>query len=354
MLEFRTPGFKGFSTKYSPFFDSRMAVATGQHFGIVGNGRLYILGLTANGIQAEQTFDTQDTLYDLAWSETHENQLLVASGDGSVKLYDISVPQFPIAQWRAHGREVYCVHWNLTSKRTFLSASWDGSVKVFRPERPADDAHTVLPTHSCTYSAQFSPHDDGVVSAVSADGNIRIWDLRTPASASNHLMMTIPVSSVAATPLPGVAPPPAQGPPELLTHDWNKYRPTMLAAAGVDRVIRTFDLRNAQAGPVSLFDGHRYAVRKVAWSPHLSDTLLSASYDMSCAIWSDGSTEAQQTGGMLAGGYGKMIGRMERHTEFCTGVDWTMFGMEGWCASTGWDERVLVWDVRAFIGGRKG
>ena len=56
MLEYRTPGFKGFSTKYSPFFDSRIAVATGQNFGLVGNGRLFILGLTANGIVADKWF----------------------------------------------------------------------------------------------------------------------------------------------------------------------------------------------------------------------------------------------------------------------------------------------------------
>lgn len=54
MLEFRTPGFKGFSIKYSPFFDSRIAVAAGQNYGLVGNGRLYVLGLTSNGIVAEK------------------------------------------------------------------------------------------------------------------------------------------------------------------------------------------------------------------------------------------------------------------------------------------------------------
>ena len=41
---------------------------------------------------------------------------------------------------------------------------------------------------------------------------------------------------------------------------------------------------------------------------------------------------------------------MDRHTEFATGVDWCLFGAEGWCASTAWDERVLVWDVRAVMG----
>ena len=56
MLEFRTEGFNGYSVKYSPFFDSRIAVAAAANFGLVGNGRLYILGLTPNGIVAEKWY----------------------------------------------------------------------------------------------------------------------------------------------------------------------------------------------------------------------------------------------------------------------------------------------------------
>ena len=35
------------------------------------------------------SYETQDGLYDLAWSEVHENQLVTASGDGSLKLWDV-------------------------------------------------------------------------------------------------------------------------------------------------------------------------------------------------------------------------------------------------------------------------
>lgn len=49
MLEYRTQGFCGYSVKYSPFFDSRIAVAASANFGLVGNGRLFVLGLTADG-----------------------------------------------------------------------------------------------------------------------------------------------------------------------------------------------------------------------------------------------------------------------------------------------------------------
>lgn len=55
MLEFRTQGFNPYAVKYSPYHDSRIAVGTAANFGIVGNGRLFALALTAQGIQVEKT-----------------------------------------------------------------------------------------------------------------------------------------------------------------------------------------------------------------------------------------------------------------------------------------------------------
>ena len=40
--------------EYSPFFDSRIACAASSYFGLVGNGRLFILALTPDGIVAEK------------------------------------------------------------------------------------------------------------------------------------------------------------------------------------------------------------------------------------------------------------------------------------------------------------
>jgi peroxin-7 len=56
MLEFGTQGFNGYALKYSPFFDSRLAVASAANFGLIGNGRLYILNLESNGITAEKWY----------------------------------------------------------------------------------------------------------------------------------------------------------------------------------------------------------------------------------------------------------------------------------------------------------
>ncbi|RMZ82641.1 hypothetical protein DV738_g1653, partial [Chaetothyriales sp. CBS 135597] len=346
MLEFRTQGFQGYAVKYSPFFDDTICVASSANFGLVGNGRLYVLKLTPQGIQLAKWYPTQDALYDLTFSEAHSSHVLTSSGDGSLKLYDTSLqPEFPIATFQEHSREAFSCSWNLTSKATFASSSWDGTVKIWNPER--QQSLLTLPTHSCTYSTQWSPHSDGLLSAVCSDSHMRLWDLRTPASANNHLALQIPIHS----PLPMF--PPA----EALTHDWNKYRSTVIATGGVDRIIRTFDIRQPK-GPLLLLQGHTYAVRKLAWSPHLPDLLLSASYDMTCRVWTDGGGEtASLPGGGSPippppggpGGVARELGQMGVHTEFATGVDWCLFGSEGWAASCGWDSLVCVWDVRQFI-----
>ncbi|DAA76027.1 TPA_exp: Uncharacterized protein A8136_1064 [Trichophyton benhamiae CBS 112371] len=352
MLEYRTEGFNGCAVKYSPFFDSRIAVAASSNFGLVGNGRFYILNLTPQGILPQQSYTTQDALYDVAWSEIHENQALVASGDGSIKLFDIAVNEFPVQGWKEHSREVFSVHWNLVAKDRFSSSSWDGTVKVWTPDRP--QSLLTLPTNSCTYSAAFSPHSPDILSCVASDSYLRVFDLRTPA-ATNHLTLQMPIHGANSPHKPGFTPATGPVPPsEALTHDWNKYRPSVVATAGVDRTIRTFDIRAPHQGPLSAMIGHEYAIRKVSWSPHLSHVLLSASYDMTCRVWTDGSEgmppgDADLTRSGPIATIGRELGRMGRHTEFVTGIDWCLFGSEGWCASCGWDERLCVWDARAVM-----
>ena len=150
---------------------------------------------------------------------------------------------------------------------------------------------------------------------------------------------------------PPPVPPPAV-PAEVLTHDWNKYREPVVATGGVDRVIRTFDIRSPSAGPLSLMPGHDYAIRRLAWSPHAADILLSASYDMTVRLWTDGSTMPPGTGPGVPHQpqqHGVQLGVMNRHTEFATGVDWCLFGVGGWVATVGWDERLLCWDANMML-----
>ena len=88
---------------------------------------------------------------------------------------------------------------------------------------------------------------------------------------------------------------------EILSFDWNKYRPLTLASGGVDKNVRIWDCRMVKIPPPGVppvqepvqevggicelaLSGHEYAIRKVQWSPHRADVLASASYDMSCRM----------------------------------------------------------------------
>ena len=90
---------------------------------------------------------------------------------------------------------------------------------------------------------------------------------------------------------------------------------------------------------------------------------------MSVRVWNDGSrsssaqalpptSQQEATPPEIDGGgrtvMGECIGVMNAHTEFVHGLDWCLFGAEGWCASVGWDEMVRVWDVRGCLQGGKG
>ena len=221
------------------------------------------------------------------------------------------------------------------------------------------------------------------MSCVSSDSHLRVFDLRTPISASYHLAVKIPVhmhtpssphSALPVSQPPPPPPPPGQSPlarpppipppavpAEVLTHDWNKYREPVVATGGVDRAVRTFDIRSPSAGPLSLMLGHDYAVRRLAWSPHAADILVTASYDMTVRLWTDGSTMPPPPGQgppqmpqqpQQQPQHGVQLGVMNRHTEFATGVDWCLFGVGGWVATVGWDERLLCWDANMMLRGR--
>ena len=142
---------------------------------------------------------TQDGLFSVAWSEINENQVVVSSGDGSIKMFDLNVPEFPVMQWKEHSREVFAVNFNLVDKTNFVSSSWDGQIKVFSPNRPESlltlqanhpdystkiaplqaqgqapppvhhqPKHQAIDTTNCVYEAQFSliPHHRYLVALV--------------------------------------------------------------------------------------------------------------------------------------------------------------------------------------------
>lgn len=384
MLRYHTPGFSGYGLQYSPYYDNKIALATGSNYGLIGNGKLSILDIQRNGQVVESnSFLTQDCLFDVTWNELQANQVLVAQGDGSVRLFDITLSQYPMAIWKEHDREVLSCNWNLLSKNTFVSSSWDGTAKVWSPNRTKGSLITLRPpsgsqgnnttrldevklhstkqigqgqlpvtnqanatghdSRNCVYQAQFSPHDDNIVISSSGSSMVSLFDLRTGKSGKDQFHFI------------------AHGGLEALSCDFNKYRPHIIATGGVDNRIKIWDLRMLRSGPTKIHGvygsqlvcvneivgGHELAVRQVKWSPHSSHHLLSTSYDMTACVWNDLSFDGQKVTGKT--NMSDMVGRgcikrMNKHSEFVFGADWSLWGQPGIVATTGWDGNTFVWN----------
>lgn len=395
MVSFRTP-FAGYSVRFSPFDETRLAVGTAQNYGIIGNGKLHILQvqcwdfgierndgdgktikkkkkkrqltavvvfnsttnkqkkqLTPNGgaLAPLAEFDTRDGVYDVAWSEAADGVVATAGGDGSVKLWAAAAPAAanPAASFSEHGREVSSLSWNTAPHRRslLLSASWDDSVRLWdaagslrpRPLSVFGGAHS-----RCCYGVSWNPRHGDVFATVGGDGLLRVWDARRPADAPPTLSCPV----ISAETSIGMHQPPA----EALCVDWCKYNDVLLAVGSVDRAIRLFDVRRGGGGSgggggggilvggppsppspvVASFHGHAYAVRRVSFSPHDEAVLASSSYDMTVRLW-----DAAAPGEPL-------VKVWRHHTEFAVGLDFSTL-VRGRMASCGWDDAAFVWQV---------
>lgn len=302
--------FSGYSLSWSPFLANRIVVAASQYYGIVGNGRLYVLDVTEDGstVLEMRHYETMDGSYDVAWSEENENQFVSCSGDGSVKLYDVALPEpRPIMSYLEHTAEVYSVDWDLLGKERFLSSSWDHSVRLWDPAR--EQALSVFMEHEyCVYEARWSPRLPRTFASASGDCAVKMWDAAAPGSVATWRAHDF----------------------EVLSCDWNKYNPHELVTASVDKSLRFWDVRKLDTF-VSALHGHKYAVRRVRYSPHSAHVLASASYDMRVLVWD------------VLRGDDALVADLAHHTEFAVGLEWCLFNDR--LASTGWDSKLSVWTL---------
>lgn len=308
-MQYHTSGFKGCAVKFSPFTDRLVAAATSANFGLVGNGRLYVLNAQQQQQQPpRQQYDTQDGLFDLTWSEVHENQLATACGDGSIRLWDITINNLPIAKWHEHKREVMNVEWNYTEKTTFLSSSWDGTAKLWDPTAP-HSLRTFSEHTGCVYTGAWSPRQADQFATCGEDKTIKLWSTNKPQGKS---LMTFNGHV-----------------DQVLSLDWNKYSPHLFATSSVDRTIKIWDVRNPR-GQVSMFGPFEFSVRRVKFSPFSPHYVAAAGYDMSASVWDTRN--------------GSVVYVHGAHKEFVFGIDWSLF-QPGLLATCSWDEQVHLFQA---------
>ena len=86
MRSFVTPGVHGYSVQFSPFAHDVLACVGGQQYGISGQGALFVLGLSDEGIKLQVNGEWSDTLFDVSWSENSDKLIVCAGGDGSIQV----------------------------------------------------------------------------------------------------------------------------------------------------------------------------------------------------------------------------------------------------------------------------
>ncbi|WWC57588.1 uncharacterized protein I303_100120 [Kwoniella dejecticola CBS 10117] len=351
-LRLKTPKFAHNNLSFSPYFDRRFALASGSNFGLVGNGRLHIIDLDPSipgGLRCVKYFETRDVVFDVAWNESHENQIVAACGDGSIKMFDITLEGLPIRSWHEHSSEIMSIDWNNLQKDTFVTASWDSTIKVWTSSRQTSllTIHSPSSTHSPNdnnktqiYNASFSPHSPWLLASCGSDGYINLCDLRQQQNQqqqqrSGNSNTIKPILSIPA----GVPPlsnanvnsnPDPKQVIDILHCDWNKYEQTLLATANKDGTVRTYDIRRGQNERGQIVGKHELACRKVQWNPHKRDQVASVGYDMACRVWNTNPPSPAYI--------------HQDHTEFAMGLGWSLFD-PGLLASAAWDEEVHLYRV---------
>jgi len=104
--------YMGYAVEWSPFDATRLAVSTAQHFGIVGQGKQYVLQLQHGLLTPTAVFDTADGVYDCTWSESIDTHLAFALGNGSVCLWDLKTNKFSAS---GKSTRLKCTQWIGTS-----------------------------------------------------------------------------------------------------------------------------------------------------------------------------------------------------------------------------------------------
>jgi peroxin-7 len=160
------------SCKWSPFEETKLAVASAENYGMLGKGAVTVLNVDPMGIQAVKVFNTPDACMDVCFNEGNGNQILSSSGDGTLSLWDLTLPDNspPVQMVKAHEAEVNSVAWNHINAKTIVTASNDMKVNVWDATTLATGQPVASFAHDFTvYQAMWHPTHDSIIGSCSGD-----------------------------------------------------------------------------------------------------------------------------------------------------------------------------------------
>ena len=303
MLSYKSD-FQGYACKFSPFVPDIVACGVSQYYGIIGNGKLIVLKKNQNSMAEIKKFDTNDGIFDIAFSEMTQNHIMTVGAGGNLKLWDYqSMSSKPIVSLKRHNSDIWGCSWGHLTTNLVATAGSDSSMKVTDITKGNLVTQNIF-HNKVAYSCSWHPTLSSVIASTSADGTCKLFDI-----TSNKVIKSFSTEF------------------EVMTCDFNKYE-NKIAIGLSNGMILIYDLRGDK--PVMMLNGHTLTTRKLQFSPFDADTLVSVSYDMNVNLWN-----IKQS---------LPINVFKYHTEFVYGIDFNLFE-KGTISTTGWDNSLYVLNV---------
>ncbi|XP_061659471.1 gem-associated protein 5 [Syngnathoides biaculeatus] len=237
----------------------------------------------------------------LAWHPKREGTLSFGTDDGKVGIYEVFSSKAPQISSSYHKRTVYSLAWGPPlppmsfgaaegkASHSLYSCAGDGVILQHDPSKLSGDACDVdkLIRQTNNIKHKLSPHTDlswkpdgKVVAIGNEDGSIDVYgapSLKLLCSIQQHHKV---INTLRWHPDHDDAPPELRG---------------LLASGSCNAIIYVHDLRqvieNPPESPLVLTEpyrrlcGHTAKITGLAWSPHDSARLASASYDCTAQVW---------------------------------------------------------------------
>lgn len=109
---------------------------------------------------------------------------------------------------------------------------------------------------------QWSPVDEPVFISASADGTIKVWDIRAPTAGLSFQAHDCDVNVIS----------------------WNTHFTNLLVSGADDGSFRVWDLSNT-AEPIANYQWHHKSITSLEWSPHEESGLIVSSDDNTISLW---------------------------------------------------------------------
>lgn len=220
------------------------------------------------------SFHTQNG-YGLAFNKNLSGQLLSASDDSTVAIWDITRTT-PLQIFKSHSDIVNDCKWHEFKGSIFGTVSEDNTLMIFDSKANSDHPISKLSLSSPFNTLAFSKHSENLIAAAGIDSNVYLYDLRN---------LRKPLHSMA-------------GHEDSVTSlEFSPHQDGILTSSGSDRRVIMWDLFNIGAEQqqedaydgvpelLMMHGGHRSAVNEFSYNWNVPWLMCSTEEENVLQIW---------------------------------------------------------------------